>query len=39
MKIPGESQLKVTISDWDRFHMPGTGDTLIGETVVDLEDR
>jgi len=39
MKIPGESQLKVSVFDWDRFHLPGTSDTLIGETVIDLEDR
>jgi hypothetical protein len=39
MKIPGESQLKISVYDWDRFHLPGTGDTLIGETVVDIEDR
>lgn len=39
MKIPGESQLKIGVYDWDRFHLPGTSDTLIGETVIDLEDR
>jgi len=39
MKIPGESQLKLSVYDWDRFHLPGTSDTLIGETTVDLEDR
>lgn len=39
IKIPGESQLKLSVYDWDRFHLPGTYDTLIGETVIDLEDR
>jgi hypothetical protein len=39
IKMPGESQLKLSVFDWDRFHMPGTSDTLIGETIVDLEDR
>jgi hypothetical protein len=39
MKIPGESQLKLSVYDWDRFHLPGSSDTLIGETVIDLEDR
>mmetsp|Transcript_30125 Transcript_30125/g.35520 ORF Transcript_30125/g.35520 Transcript_30125/m.35520 type:complete len:1909 (+) Transcript_30125:29-5755(+) len=39
MKIPGESQLKISVYDWDRFHLPGSSDTLIGETIVDVEDR
>jgi hypothetical protein len=39
MKIPGESQLKISVFDWDRFHLPGSSDSIIGETVVDIEDR
>lgn len=39
IKMPGESQLKISVFDWDRFHMPGSSDTLIGETIIDLEDR
>jgi len=35
VNIPGDSQLKVQVFDWDRF----TSDDLIGETVIDLEDR
>lgn len=35
MKIPGESQFKVQVYDWNGFF----GDTFIGETVIDLEDR
>lgn len=34
MKIPGESQFKISIYDYDRFHLPGSSDTLIGETVT-----
>ncbi len=35
IKIPGESQLKVGVYDWERFF----GDSFIGETTIDLEDR
>jgi len=33
--FPGPSQLKVQIYDWNRF----LSDQLIGETIIDLEDR
>lgn len=33
--FPGPSQLKVQIYDWNRF----LNDQLIGETIIDLEDR
>lgn len=33
--LPVEHQLRVQIMDWDLF----TSDDLIGETVIDLEDR
>jgi len=35
IRIPGDSQLAIQVWDWDRF----TKDTLIGETLIDLEDR
>jgi len=33
--LPGNSQLKIKIMDWNRFY----SDVLIGETLIDLEDR
>lgn len=39
VQIPGESTLKLSVYDWDRFHLPGVSDTLIGETTIDIEDR
>ncbi|KAJ6247531.1 c2 calcium-dependent membrane targeting [Anaeramoeba flamelloides] len=33
--IPGNSELKVQVFDWDRF----SSDDLIGETIIDLENR
>ena len=34
-QLPGPSQLKIEVWDWDRF----SHDDLIGSTVIDLEDR
>ena len=39
MKIPGESQLKLSVYDYDFTLMPGSSDQMLGETTIDLEDR
>ncbi|KAJ3448836.1 c2 calcium-dependent membrane targeting [Anaeramoeba flamelloides] len=33
--LPGNSELKIQVFDWDRI----TSDDLIGETIIDLENR
>ena len=32
--IPGESQLKLGVYDWDRFHLPGPLSEAIGAEVI-----
>merc|ERR1719319_2033089 len=34
LELPGPSRLEIAVWDWD-----GIGDDLIGETVIDIEDR
>mmetsp|Transcript_22852 Transcript_22852/g.74422 ORF Transcript_22852/g.74422 Transcript_22852/m.74422 type:complete len:1705 (+) Transcript_22852:146-5260(+) len=39
VSLPGPSQFKLAVYDWDKDALGGLTDDFIGETTIDLEDR